>query len=60
MSVKDRWVDLHEQVLNVLITCFIGCYGREAGYEPVDWSAGVLWIGMGAFLLVGSGSVQIC
>jgi hypothetical protein len=40
--------------------CFIDCYGREAGYGPVDQSADVLWIVSGALLLGGSGPVQIC
>jgi hypothetical protein len=39
---------------------FIGYYGREAGYGPADQSTGVLWIMLGALLLRGSGSVQIC
>jgi hypothetical protein len=38
--------------------CFIGCCGREAGYEPIDRLAIVLWIGSRALLLRGSGSVQ--
>jgi hypothetical protein len=37
-----------------------GCCGREAGYEPADRMALVLWIVSGALLLWCSGSVQIC
>jgi hypothetical protein len=44
----------------VFSPCFIGYYGREAGYGPADWSAGVMWVGFGALLLGSSGSIQIC
>jgi hypothetical protein len=40
--------------------CLIGCYGREAGYGPTNRSVVVLWVGLGALLLGGSWSVQIC
>jgi hypothetical protein len=30
---------------------FTGYYGRETGYEPIDWSAGMLRIGTGALFL---------
>jgi hypothetical protein len=35
----------------------MGGFGREAGYEPMDRSAGVLWIVSGALFL---GSSEIC
>jgi hypothetical protein len=39
--------------------CFIGWLGRETGYGPVDWSAGVLGIVLGAIFLGSSDSVQL-
>jgi hypothetical protein len=39
---------------------FVGWLEREAGYGPVDRSAGVLWIMSGALFLYSSDSVQRC
>jgi hypothetical protein len=39
---------------------FIGWLGRETGYRLMDWSAGVLWIVLGAPFLGSSDSVQCC
>jgi hypothetical protein len=39
--------------------CFIGWLGRETGYGPTDWSAGVLGIVSGALFLGSSDSVQL-
>jgi hypothetical protein len=40
--------------------CFIGYCGREVRYGPTDRAVVMLWIGTGAFLLEGSGSIQTC
>jgi hypothetical protein len=68
VSVKDRWIDPHEQVLNVPIACWYGfaptasmvASGRETGYGPVDQSVVMLWFVSGAIFLGSSGSVHRC
>jgi hypothetical protein len=37
------------------VPCLISWLGRETGYEPTDWSAGVLWIMSEALFLESSG-----
>jgi hypothetical protein len=44
----------HRQELG-LCPCFIGWFRTEAGYGPMDWSAGVLWIVSRALFLGSSG-----
>jgi hypothetical protein len=46
----------HRQELG-LRPCFIGWFGREAGYGPVDRSSDVLWVVSGALFLRSS---EIC
>jgi hypothetical protein len=38
---------------------FKGCLGRETGYGPMDWSAGVLWIVSGSLFHRSSDSVHL-
>jgi hypothetical protein len=51
LSSTDAWLCPHY---------FNGWLGREIGYEPVDRSAGVLWVVLGALFLGSSDPTQFC
>jgi hypothetical protein len=40
--------------------CFIGWFGRETGYKPVDRMIGMLWIVSGALFSRSSDSIELC
>jgi hypothetical protein len=55
MGMINLVVDHHQEL--GLPPCFIVWLRREAGYGPMDQSAGVLWIVLGAHFF---GSTEIC